>query len=870
VRRDGTGWLHRLLRWWLPRTLRDAHGEEMEAVFRQRLRDRRRRGVPQALGAWGVEAWDLMATGMRLAARRGRTGGGGMQGWVDDLRTALRSLRRSPGFAAFSVGTLALGLAATITFAALLDRVVLRPVDFPEGDRLVMVWRAQGEGRFLMSPDMDTRERVRSVDVFDGVAATSRRERAWSTEAGPRMLATRQIDAALPALAGLPPLLGRYFDDGDLAGEGAKVTLLSEGLWKRAFGSDPGVLGATVRVDGEAYTVVGVAPDALRAPGPGDPDAELWLPLPGGGEEVGLSVYARMREGVTLEQARERVKAMDLSATEAGEEPWETRLMPVGEMATGRLRNPLKVVGVAVGLLFLIACFNVANLLLARGDARARDTAVRAAVGAGRVRLARELLAEGALIAGASSLVGLTLSAGILHAVRALRPDEFRILDTLHLDPLVTGLAVLCAGVTVLAFGVLPLWRRLRTRPGTVLTERGGTSGANSVGLRRVLLVGEVALSFALLAGATQIVTTLREIRSRDPGMAVDELLAVRMRMPTWRFTDEAERDAVLEQIAAEVRRLPGVSGVALAAGAPPTAGIFFGEAEADGQPPPENEEAGAAVFFGNSVTPGYFATVGQTLLQGREFEEEDMRADPTPYILSQSAAAKYFPGGGAIGGRFRLDAESAWHPVIGVVRDIWSTGGANDPGYPQLYVPREPGGGSTLLVRTDGPPALAGAIRPLVGKVDAEIPVVLLQPMTALYKDALARERLVALLLVAFAVTAATLAAVGLYGVVAQLAVRRTREFGIRISLGAQPGSIFRLALRSGLAAVLVGLACGAGLAWAGLRFLETGVAGLADARPLPFLGAALLLAAVTVVAMGVPASRAARIDPTRALRSE
>jgi putative ABC transport system permease protein len=868
VRRDTVGRLHALLRRALPRSFRRAHGEEMERVFRERVRDERGRGTWRVGVVWAREWLDLVETGVRLRMSWWGKGVGSMDEWMDDVKSALRSVRRSPGFATFAVGTLGLGVGATITFAAFLEGVVLRPVDFPDAGRVVMAWRTQDSG-FMVSPDLPVRDRMRTADVFAGVAAVEWREVARSTDDGPEILSAGLIDGALPRLAGLPPLLGRYFEPADLAGAGAPVALLSEGYWKRAFGAHRDILGRTVTLEGEPRTVVGVAPEALRAPGPGHPPIDVWLPLPADGAQSGVNVFARLREGVTLEQAQERVRALDLAAAENEASPWRTRLVPVSEFASARLRNALKAVGAAVALLLLIACINVANLLLARGDARRRETAVRAALGAGRLRLGRELLLESALVSMGASAVGLGLATGALGLVHRLRPEDLQLLDRARLDPTVTLAAVGVAIGTALAFGVIPVLSRVRTRPGVVLSQRRGTADGDSVGLRRLLLAGEIALSFALLAGAIQIAAELDRVRSRDPGLAVDELLGVSVRLPEWRFAEDADREDALVRIRRSLQGLPGVEAVTVASGAPPAAGIFFGEASAEGQPP--TEDAGKAVpMFGNSVEPGYFSTVGQAVLEGRGFTEEDLRADPRPVLLGESAARKYFPDGGAVGGHFRLGAGDAWRPVIGVVRDVWATGSATDPGYPQLYMLRDEGSARMVVVRTADPAAVAGMVRAAVRAVDPEIPVVEMRTVASRYGEALARERLIGALLAAFAATAAALAAVGLYGVAAQLAVRRVREFGIRISLGAERRSIFALALRGGATTLLLGLLAGTALAWAGLRFLRAGVAGLDGAHPYAFLAAMLLLAAATLIATGLPAARAARTDPVEAMRAD
>lgn len=793
-----------------------------------------------------------------------------MGGWMDDLRSAMRSLRRSPGFAAFAVGTLALGIGATITFASFLDRIVLRPIDFPHGDRLVMAMRSREAMQLRISPDLETRNRVRSADVFDGVAAVGFADVAWSTDEGPRILSSVKMDQELPRLAGLPPVLGRYFTDDEFAGDGAPVVILSEGLWKSAFGSDPDILGKSIRIEGTPRTIVGVAPDAVRPPRPARGESDILVPLGESGETAGLDVYARLKDGVTLDQALERVKALDLVAAETEKSTWTTTLVPVSQMATARLRSPLKVAGVAVAMLLLIACLNVANLLLARGDTRVRDTAVRAAVGAGRTRLARETFMESSLIALAAAALGLGMAASLVSSVRRLAPADLPLLTRLSLDPGVTALAVTLGVVTVLLFGMLPLAHRVRTRPGAVLTERSGTGDKGTVSLRRFLLVGEVALSFALLAGGVQVVTTLSEVRSRNPGLAVNELLSVRLRLPDWRFADDASREAVIQEFKERLATVPGVRAVSPAVGIPPHTGIYVGQGpQAEGQPPIVADVT-TSLFFGNSVEPGYFATVGQEIVRGRDFTPEDRKAEVVPFILGETAAAKYFPDGGAVGGRFRLGPDGPWHQVIGVARDIWVTGGANDPMYPQLYLPRSEGDGSDFAIRADDPAAVAPAVREVIHAVDPEVPITEMGTVVSSYRAALARESLVAMLLAAFAATAALLAAVGLYGVVSQIAVRRTREFGIRLSLGAEPISIFRLALRGGVFAVGGGLTAGAGLAWAGLRLMKMGVAGLDQPDPWSFSAAALLLALATLAAMCLPAARASRIDPTEALRAE
>lgn len=788
-----------------------------------------------------------------------------MRGWMDDVGHALRSLGRSPLFTAFAGGALALGIGSATALYSAVDRIVLNPLDFPEADRIVSVWRRQGD--LLASAERANERALEALEgVFDRVASARRASVMLSTDRGAVPLAAVYVDDRMPTLAGVErPVLGRMFDREDLRGDGAAVVALGEGLWRGRFGADPGVVGRTLRIDGEPREVVGVLPAGLTTPSAAVLETDLWLPLADSDETGGLGLFARLAPGVSLEAARERVRTV---AGEDGEAPeWEIHLVPAGSLETQGLHDPLRVVAVAVALLLLIACANVASLMLARADRRARETAVRSALGAGRGRLVREALVEAVVVALLGCVGGLAVARLALEAIAWLRPAGLRLLEGLGLEPPVLGAALVTSLATVLAFGVLPAVRRARRDPSAALGDRSGVAGRDSSRLRRGLLVAEVALSFALLVVAIQLMESLAELGGRETGFASDEVVDLRLTVPGWRFPDPDSKEAVLRELTARIAALPGVRGVARGNGVPPRTGVFFGTPAVGGAP--TDPDATGEIFFGNSVTPGYFETLGQEIVAGRSFTEEEWRDGADVIVMGRSAAERFFPDGRAVGGRFRLD-DQPWRTVIGVVDDVLALGTAHPPTHGQIYVPASRGAAHTLAIRTDTPAALAGALRGLVAQVDPELAVSSVGPVSDDYRAALAQERLLAFLAAAFALTAALLASVGLYGVVAWIAVRRTREFGIRISVGAGRGAVFALVIRWGLAAVGLGLVVGAAVGWLGLRAAGHGVAGLDSPRPLAFLLAAALLGCVTLVAASAPARRAARIDPVEALRAE
>lgn len=849
--------LHRLLRLLLPSSFRRRHGAAMEATFRERLQ---RAGSPLGrVALWLGEGRDVVSTALRLRWSRARRGG------VDDLRAAVRSLRRAPGTTVTAVVTLGLGIGAAIALFSALDRVMLRPVDLPQPDRLVSVWRRMGPS-FRTSPDLEARESLREADgLFDALVAFSQQPMILSGRGEPESVAAVWVDPGFVDIAGVTPLRGRLLQPDD---EGRHLVVLSEGLWHRLGAGD--VVGSTLRLDGEPWTVVGVAPRTLRFPSPSAQPTDVWVPMARNGS-LGISlILGRLAPGTTLSVARERLAGINQARSEAGAQG-ELEIVPAGELETRSLRGPMTILMAAVALLLAMACASVAGLLLARSEARSSEAAVRAALGASRCRLARQQLMESVVLASLAAALGLGLARLALAVLPRVRPDALTLLDGLTLDGRVLAFAIGATATSLLVFGLVPSLRVGRGRVGELLGGGRHSASAGVARARRVLVTVEVALSFVLLVAAVKVTTSLLDAQSRDVGFQDRGLVAVQYRLPDWRFSNEDELAAANRAIQARVEALGGVESAVIASGVPPAVGIYFGHPQAEGGPEPD-PSAPREVLFGASVGPGYVETLRLPVLRGRGFQEEDRDAGEQLWLMGESTARRYFPpDGDAVGRDFRMDPDAPWGTVVGVVSDVLAWGGLNAPDYGQIYEVGQAASGRTLLVRGSGDlDALVPEVRAAIRSVDPELPVVKVDRVEDLFSAALARERLTALLLTCFAAAAALLAVVGLYGVVTQVARVRRREFGIRLSLGARPATIYRWIMSGTARTVVVGMVAGVVLAWLGIRSLASQVPGLDAGDPRAYALAAVLLGLAAVSATSLPARAAARSDPAQVLRDE
>ena len=796
-----------------------------------------------------------------------------------DLRVAVRQLRRTPAFTVAAVGCLALGIGANTAIFSAVDGVLLRPLPFPESDRLVTIWGYHASiGRESASlPDfLDWRRDSRSF-----VDMTARANTQFNlTGAGePEVVRGALVTANYFRVLGSPIPFGRGFRDDEERRGAARVAVLSDGFWQREFGGRADALGRQIVLGGVPYTIVGVGARGLSVP----QEVDVWAPLTTdtilGRRNDFLEVVGRLAPGADLSQAREelgtiaRRLAHEYPGSNSG---WGVDLVGLQERIVGEIRPALLVFMGAVGLVLLIACANVANLMLARVATREREVTIRAALGASRRRLVRQLLTESVVLSLVGGALGLGLAVWGVRALQALEPGTIPRLDEIAVNGGALAFALGLSVVTGLLFGVAPAVRLMRYDLRGGLAEGGrGMAGRRSAGRTRSLLVlAEVALACVLLVGAALLLTSFVRLQGVDPGFAPSGILTARVTLPRARYDDSVRQSAFVDALLAQARRLPGVRSAAVASDAPLGDGPPYWSFAVGGveQPPPEVVQD--AVVF--RTTPEYFRTFAIPLLRGRLYEASD-RGDAAPVaVVSEALAHRYWPDRTPLGARITLgdpeDSTSVWMTVVGVVGDVRQEGPAA-AAYPQLYLPLAQVSSRSLLIalRTSGDPlALTPALKHAVAGIDPNLALGRVATMDERVAGVLARPRVNALLLGGFAATALVLAALGIYGVIAYGVVQRTRELGIRMALGARSDDVLRLVLRQGMMPVLAGLALGLGGAAVASRVLRGLLFGVGGTDPIIYACVAAFLTAVALLASYLPARRAALADPVVALRAE
>jgi putative ABC transport system permease protein len=803
-----------------------------------------------------------------------------------DLRLALRMLWRNPGTTAAAVLAVALGIGANTAIFSVVDGVLLRPLPFPGSEALFLVNTG--------SPRLNRYDGPLSYPQYQDVVAQSRAFESvggWvdgdinlaGGTAPERVLLRVATPSLLPTL-GVQPVRGRNFlPEETLRG---RVALISHALWQRQFASAEGTVGKTVRLDGADYRIVGILPRAFRL----ETAVDVWVPLDTADPSLQvrnshfLRVLARGRPAVTTAGANADLAPIARSQRERFPEMFPPsggftfRARPYRDALVGDVRLPLLVLLGAVAFVLLITCANIANLLLARAATREREMAIRTALGARRARLVRQLLVESLLLALGGAALGLLLASWSLDALVALSPPSLPRLSEVALDRRVLLFTAVVAIGTGIAFGLVPALAASRPDLHDALKEgsRGATGGRSR--LRRGLVTAEVALSLVLLVGAGLMGRSFLRLRQVDPGFRPDHALTLRVSLPvpdsavtardTDRFVDFFTRAT------ARLRQLPGV----LAAGAgnivPLDGNMTDRLIDIEGYQP--RDAADMPDAQNRQVTSGWFAALGMPLLRGRVIEESDDARAPLVVVVNQSFARRYFPAGEAVGRRLRLGRlthEFPWATIVGVVGDVRGSG-LDAPFEPEMYWPvaqirNTPA--MAIVVRTRGEPAaMAGAVRTALAEVDPGQPVFDVQTLEQLVSSSLGQRRFTLTLMLVFGVMAVGLAAVGLYGVMAYLVSRRTREIGIRVALGAHPARVLGMVVRDGMGLVAVGLAIGTACALALTRLTASMVYGVSTTDAGTYLGTAAVLAAVALVATLLPARRALAVDPVHALRAE
>ena len=797
-----------------------------------------------------------------------------------ELRHALRTLVRRPGFTLLAIVTLALGIGANTAIFSVINRLLLRPLPYENADRMVFLWQIHKQSSVMMSPHTMKLGDLTAIKAFEQFEAVhGGKEMVFSGTDRPALLSASAISGTFARMLGVQPILGRGFTPDELSDAGPPVVLLGEGFWRREFGERDDIVGEQVSLDGTSYTVAGVMPARLEVARLGD-ETDIWLPYRPGSKHFGPRMFGVLRPGIELAEAqreldllvaRSRQAAAESKGTPLVNEGWELRLMRRQDMLGSGFRTSLYVLLGAVGLVLLIACANVANLLLVQAIARDRETAIRAALGATGWRLTRQFLAETVLLAAAGGIAGIFVAWWGADLIIALRPPSLNQLGGVTLDRYVLAFTFGLTLLTAILFG-LPAAARARTLDLTSrLKGSSGGQGRDRRLLRSALVSGQLAIAVVLLVSAGLLVRTLLAYQQVDIGFAPERLISAEIIMPDYRYATPESQQAFGEQLVERVKAVPGVEAVALGSGVPPRTGIMFASFSVEGKP--ETEEAGPGMIAGTSVSGDYFATVGLRLREGRGITHEDARTDANVFVINRAAAQRHFPGTSAVGKRLRLSRAGEWGTIVGVVDDVPALGLTTLDQPIQLYMPsslvRE--GRVNLIVRTSGDPeSFVPVLRNVVHALDASVPIRAVESVEHQLANTLATPRFNMALLLAFAATALLLTVIGLYGVVSYTVSQRTKEIGIRMALGARPASVRRMILLYGIRMTVAGLVVGVVAALAAGRALAGMLHGVGARDPGTFAVVTLVLTVVSVLACYLPARRATNIDPLQAIRTE
>ena len=796
---------------------------------------------------------------------------------LQDIRYSIRLLFKNKTVTIVAIVALALGIGANTAIFSVINVVLLKALPFKDADRLVVIWeRLKQVDQVELAPD-DYAAYLERSQAFSQIAATERANFNLTGNDDPVRLEGQRATANLFETLGVAPLLGRTFTDQEDLTD-ARVVVLSYTLWQNRFAADPQVIGREVALDGRSYTVIGVMPATFVYPAPinNSRPGEIWAPRSLQTERQrnshNLLTIGRLKPDINWAQARaefaDLTRQRAQESAQGNEHP--VNLIPLPAQVGRQQRTALYVLVGAVGFVLLIACANVANLLLALAAGRRREIAVRLALGAARGRIMRQLLTESLLLSLVGGGAGLLLANWLSTAIRALAVGQIPRAESIAVDGRVLIFTLVVSALTGLIFGFAPAVQASRSDVSSALKDgTRGTTGSSGQRLRGALVVTEVAMSLVLLIGAGLVIKSFWRLQQVDPGFDSQNLLSVEVTLPAAKYPESHQRTAFFQQALEKLSALPGVTAVSVI-NSPPLCGrrninVF----PIEGRPEPTGIADAPLADF-RDISPDYFKMMGIRLLEGRFFTEGDAQNAPQVAIISQAFSTRFGAGEGLVGKRLRIDHD--WHTVIGVVSDIRQSG-LDEEAAPHVYVSYKQFGPARagMLVRTTGDPLkIIGSVRAEIQRVDRDQPIYNVNSMAGLMATAIAPRRLNLVLLGGFALLALTLAAVGIYGVIANMVTQRTGEIGLRMALGAQPRDVLKLVVGHGLRLTLIGAAIGMVVSFALTRLMTSLLFDVSATDPLTFGGVAALLAAASLLACYLPARRAMKVDPMVALKYE
>ena len=848
--------------------------EELESHIQMHMEDNLRSGMTpeEARRQAMIKIGGIEST---KEACRDQRGVPWLENLVQDVRYGARQLLKNPGFAAVAVLTLALGIGANTAVFSVVNAVILRPLPYENPGQLVGLWsdmsgKRTDRNQFCPADITDFREQVTTfedIGVYDqGLSANltggAEPERVNGSEASPGLFTTLRVK----------PILGRTFlsDETDIAQ--SKVALISEGLWKRRFGGDPGLAGRKIQLDGESFTIVGVLPSAFKFP----EHVDLWLPFSftaadwrNDRDHYYVEVVGRLKTGISFEQARAELETvghrMALKLPNAFRK-WGITLVPMQEQIVGKISSTLWILFGAVSMVLLIACVNVASLLLTRATARQKEITVRVALGAGWVRIVKQLLTEALMLGLMGGVAGTLIACGVvkLFAVSSLNTLPQTVNLTVSWP--VLAFTILISVVTGVVCGLTPALSVANPNINSALKDSGRTSSHSRSALRNFMVVAEIALSLVLLVGGGLLINSFIRLRTVPTGYDPRNVLTLQVTLPKKQYPDTERQNAFLQRAFERIQSLPGVKSVAATINPP------LLNAWGMGYFVPDHENSPTQIADNAYITPNYFHTMGISMLKGRDFLDADSTKGPPVIIINQAMARKHFPDENPIGKRIQVGGGD--REIVGVVADV-KTRGLELVSNPMLYLPYSQkltiATFLTFVVSTKiNPLSLAGLSEKEITDLDRNLPVADVQSMEQIVSASLAQRRLTMLLLGAFAVLALLLASIGIYGLLAYSVSQRSREMGIRVALGAQQNEVLTLIIGEGMKLALAGAVIGLAGALALSRLMRSLLYEVTPSDPATFCGVSILLLAVALIACWLPARRAGKVDPMVALRHE